>query len=118
MKYLGATSPIETVQVAQGVSAHATAVKVTRNHTVKLYGKVLPKGSGTYVTLQQYVHGAWHYVKKVKIKYQHMPTGGSYTGFLIAYTSRTAGTKSLRVLHAATSKNLAGHSTTRKIRFV
>lgn len=108
--YAGRTTAQQVVLVAQYVAAKATAHRVAKRHRIWVYGTVSPRALGAWVTLQVKTRTGWHTVRSARIQYQRMPNGVKRTGYVVSYSSSTAGIKALRVRRAATRTNVVGYS--------
>jgi len=109
-------SAIATVKVAQVVTATLKPRKVTRHHTVRIFGTVTPNANGKVVVLQRLVAGRWHKLRGVRVHRQTLPNGRTMVGYVVRFTPRYRGIVKLRVARGATRLNVGGVSLTNILR--
>ncbi len=110
--HAAATSPTQTVSVAQVVSAHSTKSRVARHVAFKIWGTVKPASSRQAVQLQRLFGRTWRKIASAKIKRQKLPNGSRTVGFVFTVKQRTKGTYKYRVYKPATSTLVKGYSRT------
>lgn len=113
-----ATSGIETVLVAQVVRISVTEASVRAGATTDLFGTVSPSETGQTVVLEELSasSGKWGFPgEKATISRQVLPNGKTEAGYVIRFSTKKAGTYSLRVERPATATNAAGTSKTVKV---
>ncbi|HWB68336.1 MAG TPA: fibronectin type III domain-containing protein, partial [Mycobacteriales bacterium] len=108
-----ATSRVETVTVAQKVTAHLTKHRAKAGSTVQIYGTVELNSEGERVRLQQRRHGRWVSTHvAATIRYQRLPDGSRTLGYILTVSEPKARHYVFRVRRPATANNAAGTSRT------
>jgi len=104
------TSNVLSVTATQVIVIHSSASSIKHGKTVKIYGTVLPTGTGQKVSVQELVGKSWKTVGTATIKRQKMPNGKTATGYVVTVKLSKAGSYHLRATKAATSTLGAGIS--------
>jgi len=110
--HLAVTSNVVAVTATQVVAVHASAASITHGKSVKIYGTVLPVGTGQKVSVQELVGKTWKTVGTATIKRQKLPNGKTATGYVVTVKLPKKATYHLRATKAATSTLGAGISAT------
>jgi 5-hydroxyisourate hydrolase-like protein (transthyretin family) len=111
-----ATSPTQTLSVAQVVSAHSTKSTIKHGLAFNIWGTVNPPSSGQKVTLQDLVGKVWKNLATVTIKKQRLPNGANTVSFNFVVRIARASIVKYRVFKPATSTLVAGYSGTLTVR--